>query len=84
MGPMGLAFLHLLGSLACVTVGSHSPAGTDAARGPCCSPLGDPAGTWEGDETAVPVRLELGHLYWALFILIKCFAKRARVGSLCS
>lgn len=46
MGPMGLAFLHLLSSLACVTVGSHSPAGTDAARGPCCSPLGDPAGTW--------------------------------------
>lgn len=33
MGPMGLAFLHLLSSLACVTFGSHSPAGTDAARG---------------------------------------------------
>lgn len=81
---MGLAFLHLLSSSACVTFGSHSPAGTDSALGPCCSPLGDPSGTREGDETAVPVRLELRHLHWALFILIKCFAKWARVGSLCS
>lgn len=56
---MGLAFLHLLSSSACVTFGSHSPVGTDSALGPCCSPLGDPSGTWEGDETAVPVRLEL-------------------------